>query len=731
VDDRKIDYRILGSFEVRVGGRLVGLGGEKPRGLLAILLLHRNEVVSVDRLVDDLWGESPPETALRTVRAYVSRLRKALGANGTRVAEEASAPGANGASPAEEADCVPDANGGVLLTRGRGYVLRVAPGEVDLERFEEMTERGRDALAAGNAEEAAALLREALGLWRGPPLSDFAYESFAQAAIAQLEELRLATVEDRVEADLALGHARELVGELRDLVARNPLRERVRGQLMLALYRCGRQAEALEAYREFRRRLSEELGLDPGSPIQQLELAILARDPTLDPTARVGGTGAQAAKARAAIHRLAWVRPRRLGLAVGAVLVLALVVVGALVGWSGGGAAAPAVIPGDSVGAISPSDGAIRAVVPLGTSPSALAAGSGVVWTANYNQGTVSRIDVATRAVVQTIGAGTTPAGVAVGGGSVWVTNNYGGTVSRIDPAVDRVVQTIPVGNAPVGVAVGNGSVWVANSSDGTLTRIDAVSGTVKDTIALGSGATAVAAGAGAVWVSDRAGDRVFRVDPQADQVAGVINVGTGPTALAVGFGSVWVANSLDGTVSRIDPQTNTVTGTVAVGDGAGAVALAGGRCGSRQYAGTVARIDPSLMRSRRPSVGAAPAPAVARGLVGRRAPRCRASRRHAEGAGHGERRHDGPLLTQNLLIVLPLTYDGLTAYQRVGGSGSVQLVLTWRSLALANRRRHHPHVSAASRNRFSNGETGAPGVLAAQLERPVLGETATTAARS
>jgi DNA-binding SARP family transcriptional activator len=166
----------------------------------------------------------------------------------------------------------------------------VAPGEVDLERFEEMTERGRDALAAGNAEEAVALLREALGLWRGPPLSDFAYESFAQAAIAQLEELRLATVEDRVEADLALGHARELVGELRDLVARNPLRERVRGQLMLALYRCGRQAEALEAYQEFRRRLSEELGLDPGPPIQQLELAILARDPTLDPPARVGGT---------------------------------------------------------------------------------------------------------------------------------------------------------------------------------------------------------------------------------------------------------------------------------------------------------------------------------------------------------------------------------------------------------------------------------------------------------
>ena len=528
VDDRRIDFRILGSFEVRVGGRLVGLGGEKPRALLAILLLHRNEVVSVDRLVDDLWGESPPETALRTVRAYVSRLRKALGANGTRAAEEASAPGANGASPAEEADGMPDANGGVLLTQGRGYVLRVAPGEVDLERFGEMAERGRDVLAAGRPEEASAVLRMALGIWRGAPLAEFAYEPFAQSSIAQFEELHLAAVEDRVEADLALDRARELVGELRDLVVNHPLRERLRGQLMLALYRSGRQAEALEAYQEFRRTLSEELGLDPGPAIQRLELAILARDPSLDLSPRAGEPAALPAAPPAGVDKLAPVRPRRLRLAVGAALLLALGVVGAIVAVSGGGPAAPTVIPGDSVGAISESGGAVRAVVSLGTSPSVLAGGNGAVWAANYNQGTVSRIDVATRATVQTIEAGTTPAGLAVGGGSVWVTNNYGGTVSRIDPAVDRVVQTIPVGNAPAGVAVGYGSVWVANSSDGTLTRIDGVSGTVKDTIALGAGATDVAAGEGAVWVSDRAGDGVFRVDPQTDQVAELINVGTG-----------------------------------------------------------------------------------------------------------------------------------------------------------------------------------------------------------
>jgi DNA-binding SARP family transcriptional activator len=203
-----MDYRILGAFEVRVGDRLVGLGGEKPRALLAVLLLHRNEVVSADRLIDDLWVESPPGTALRTLQAYVSRLRKALDFDG--------------ASAAEERDSMPAANGGVLLTRGRGYLLEVAPGELDLDRFRGLAERGRDALAAGRPEEAASVLSEALAIWRGPPLADFAYEPFAQAVIAQLEELHLAAVQDRVEADLAPGRGRELVGELRDLTKPQP-----------------------------------------------------------------------------------------------------------------------------------------------------------------------------------------------------------------------------------------------------------------------------------------------------------------------------------------------------------------------------------------------------------------------------------------------------------------------------------------------------------------------------
>ncbi len=219
-----MDFRILGPFEVRDGSRPLALGGEKQRAVLAILLLHRNEVVSADRLIDELWGESPPPGARRTLRAYISKLRRALAADG--------------AAPAEGGNSEREPGDGVLLTRGHGYVLEVLPGELDLDRFTEAAERGRDALAAGRPADAARLLREGLSLWRGAPLGEFSYEGFAQTAIAQLEELYLGAVEERAEADLVLGRAREHVGELRDLVARHPLRERLRGQLMLALYRA-------------------------------------------------------------------------------------------------------------------------------------------------------------------------------------------------------------------------------------------------------------------------------------------------------------------------------------------------------------------------------------------------------------------------------------------------------------------------------------------------------------
>jgi YVTN family beta-propeller protein len=656
-----MDYRILGPLEVCDGDRRLELGGEKQRALLALLLLHSGEVVQVDRLIDDLWGERPPPGAPKALQAHVSRLRKALDCR-------------PGASPETDGYRATTSSADVLVTRGHGYMLRVAPGELDLERFRSVVEEGRQALAAGDPAQAAERLRAGLALWRGPPLADFTYETFAQAPIADLEELRLGAVEARIEADLALGRHDQLVGELAALVRQNPLRERLRMQLMLALYRCGREAEALDAYQEYRRGLGEELGLDPSPRLQELETAILHRDPWLElPRASPGR--AEVAASVSPLRRTVRARQPK-WLAFGGLVVIAVAVV-AVVLSGGNTAASPAAIAGNSVGAINPADNEINAVVPVGSSPSSAAVGAGALWVANYSDDTVSRIDPATHAV-QTIQAGATPSGIAVGGGAVWVANNLGGSVSRIDPTVNRVVQTITVGNGPSGVAVGDGSVWVTNSSDGTLGRIDAVTGAVRDTIALGGGATGVAAGLGGVWVTDEANGRVLRVDPQTDQVTQAISVGNGPGPITVDSSSVWVANSLDGTVSRIDPQTNQVTSVIPVGQGPAAIVPgAGGVWVANEFAGSVARIDPATDTARTIKVGNRPqALATTGGLVW-------------VGSGAAGRSHRGGTLTAVGSVPLgsldpaqayqpaatSLTNDGLTAFKRVGGSDGAQVV--------------------------------------------------------
>lgn len=244
----RVEFKVLGPLEVLDGGRPLELGAPRQRAVLALLLLHANEVVPTDRIAEELWPDGMPKTAAKTIQVYVSALRKVLG-------------NARGA----------------LETRGPGYVLRVGPGELDLHEFERLVERARGEEPSARA----ATLRAALLLWRGAPLADFAYEPFVQAAAARLEELRLLALEERIEADFALGGGPELVAELQTVVAERPLQERPRGQLMLGLYRAGRQADALDVFREGRRILNTELGLEPGERLRELERAILRHDPSL------------------------------------------------------------------------------------------------------------------------------------------------------------------------------------------------------------------------------------------------------------------------------------------------------------------------------------------------------------------------------------------------------------------------------------------------------------------
>src|SRR5215208_7987234 len=277
-----MDFRVLGPLEVDHEGRELPLEGRQQRALLALLLLHANEVVPVDTIIDELWAEAPPPSATRSVHALVSRLRRLL------EDEPSARSGGEGDS-------------GVLLTRSHGYLLRVAPGELDLDRFESLLGRGRNALAAGQADMAAKTLREALAIWRGPPLAEFAFDSFAVVEIARLNELRLSALEERIDADLAAGRSAELVAELEALVAAHALRERLRGQLMLALYRCGRQAEALQVYQDTRRQLVGELGIEPSQPLQRLEQAVLRQEPSLEPQVKVAPSRQRPVRHRAAL----------------------------------------------------------------------------------------------------------------------------------------------------------------------------------------------------------------------------------------------------------------------------------------------------------------------------------------------------------------------------------------------------------------------------------------------
>jgi YVTN family beta-propeller protein len=583
-----MEFRILGPLEVAEDGAVVALGGLKQRSLLAILLLSANEVVSSDRLLDQLWGEHSPESGRAALQVRVSQLRKALGPAGAQ-----------------------------LVTRAPGYVLRVDPGQLDLDRFERLV---REAATATPAL-AAAKLREALDLWRGQPLADLSYESFAQSAVARMRELRITALEERIEADLALGRHNELAAELEALVAEHPLRERLRRQLMITLYRCGRQADALEAYQRARSELQAELGLEPGPELTALQAAILNHDRAL-----LGPRQDEASPPRLAVPQPSGKvphsrrRPRVLA-AAGVTIGLAAAAAG-IARLDAGGSSSLRVAP-NSVAAIDVGSNAVVGAVPVGSGPGSIAFGSGSLWVTNGDDHTISRIDPAARRVVRTFAVGGFPDDLAATATGVWVVSSnagadsvsvdrinpqfnsigpvrrlpivvpgYPGSVAaangatwiapssglltRLDSADGRITRRVDVGTTAAAIAVGEGAVWTVDGDANNVTRVD-VTG-LRTSVAVGNGPTAIAAGAGGVWVVDSLDDSVVHIDPETRAVTTTVPVGRSPNSVALGAGSVWVANGGDGTVTRIDPRTDRVTATIAVGGSPGAIAFANGR---------------------------------------------------------------------------------------------------------------------------------------------------------
>jgi DNA-binding SARP family transcriptional activator/ABC-type branched-subunit amino acid transport system substrate-binding protein/DNA-binding beta-propeller fold protein YncE len=534
--------RILGALEIWEGSNQLPLGTGRQRALLALLLVHAGQVVSADRLVDELWEGEAPQTALKVLQGYVSQLRRVLGAD-------------------------------TIVTQGSGYALKIV--ETDAREFERLVDDARRA----EPRDAARMLRDALALWRGPPLVDVAYDSWAQPEISRLEELRLVALEDRIDADLRLGTNGGLVPELEGLVAEHPLRERLCAQLMLARYRAGRQAAALEAYGDARRRLVDELGIEPGPELQDLHRRILVHDEELGPVTRPPRPLAAAA------HRAP------LFVAVGVLLLAsAAAAAGFLLTGNGAGGVRP-----NSLVLLRSGSGAIAAQVGVGSRPSQIAVGAGAVWVLNSDDNTVTEVDPATRKAVVTFGVGPRPVALAAGSGALWLesgpasTGSQGegsmlpATLTRLDPTTRTATQSVHLPTAFVATAygrlpgqrlivVGAGSVWTVGG-DYRLLRLDARSGRLLRRYPFT--ADSLAFGAGRLWIVEE-GHQVLRLDPRTNRVDLTYPLAAGP-GVAVGFGSAWVADPVQGLVWRLYPGPRRRLRSIPVGQGAFAVAVGGG----------------------------------------------------------------------------------------------------------------------------------------------------------
>jgi peptide/nickel transport system substrate-binding protein len=630
-----MEFTILGPVEARDGERVLVGGAGKPVALLTLLLLHRNEVVPVDQLLEDLWGGRAPRTALKTLQTYVSQLRRALG-------------------------------DGVIVTRPPGYLLSAADGALDADRFAALLTSGRSALERGDAAEAASRLREGLALWRGHALAEMAYEPWARAAVEQLEEERLQALETRIAADLALGRQRAVVGELEGLVREHPLREHLLSLWMVALYRCGRQTEALDAYRSGRVRLLHDLGIEPTPELRAVEQQILRHDPAL------GGPPVRLERPPAPGRR------RKRLLATGVAVAVAIALFLALGRGSSGSAPPP---PANSLTLVA-HDGHLSEEIAVGASPAHAIRAEGFLWTSNDHDGTVSRVDIAQR-TVETIPVGRDPEGLAFADGDVWVANAGDGTIAAIDPRAGKVVRNVRVGNGPVALASRGSELWVADGIDGTLATVDTRAGRLIRTVAVGAQPTAVAVSRDGVWVTLAGSGEVVELDRDGRGVIQAVNVGNDPSALAVAGRNVWVANTLDGTVSRIDPGSGSVDAVLRLGSAPRSLAVGHGNVWATLADGRLVQFDAQSGRLTSTStIGGEPAAVVANGSSAW-------VTTFDSAASHrgGTLRLDTTELSECVCFdpldypslaswqLLGLVYDGLVAYRRVGGPAGGVLV--------------------------------------------------------
>jgi DNA-binding SARP family transcriptional activator len=556
-----LEIRVLGDLEVLVDGHAVQFRGSKQRALLAALLLERGRAVSVDRLVEALWSGSPPETAQNSIQVYVSGLRKALG-------------------------------GERIVTRGRTYAIDVAPGELDLDRFDALASE-----AAGLPPDlAAARLREALALVRGRPFADAELELWADREARRVEERVLDATEARITADIALGGHSSVLSELEALVDLHASRERLLELHMLALYRAGRQADALDAYRRGAARLRDELGLEPGRELQRLQLSILRQDESLEV--------ASLPPSQQALRRR---RGKRLA-AIGALALIAASVGAAAIALTRGGSATLESLPAGAA-VISARDGALVAqfsTAELGGQPGEVIPADGHFWISTYGPTTMLELDRQTGRIVRRVDS---PYGEDTGGGilpigsDVWFT---GPRLARVDATQGRLTDEYPIARgSPAllgGIARCDGSLWVADNRGDRVVRLDPATGRVVAMIRV-KFPWMIACGNGGLWVTS-SGVGVQRIDPARNAIIATARLPEPNVTLAVGGGYAWTSNETTGTVYKVDGH-GAVIATYETGDGARQVSFAAGRLWvANQDVGTVTGIDAATGDARTFSFG-------------------------------------------------------------------------------------------------------------------------------
>jgi YVTN family beta-propeller protein len=681
-DEREVAFEVLGPLRVTRGGVAVPLGGRQQRAVLARLLLSDGGGLSVEQLADALWGEHVPPGAAATIQTYVFRLRQTL-----------------------EPDRERGAPGQVVITDSGRYRLEVPPDGLDAAVFERHLAAGQRHLAAGSPAEAVTEFDQALALWRGEVLADLADYEFVQPVAARLSDKRMAALEAKFTAELALGRHGEVIGELDEMVARFPLNEQLQRLRMVSLYRCGRPSDALAAYDRLRRQLADDVGADPSPPLQQLHQQLLTHDPALawHPTddsppvatlpAPLSGEAASDVVrfgpqrvAKPIRRKRPWWRTRWLILAVLLVVVAAAGVTAIIVSQTP--KRTLAAIPPNSVAIVDP-NGATHDAITVGQSPTGLAYGFGSLWVANSGDNTVQRINPKTHEVIQKIDVGSSPIAVAVGASAIWVANALDSTVTKIDPTTYSTVR-IPVGALPEAITAGPVGVWVANSGDDTVQRIDPATDHPDRPITVGDGPDGIALDGNTLWVANGRDRTVSHIDARTGQaLSDPLDAGAGAKGIVVWRGAVWVADNAAQNVTRLDVTTGHPTGKFPVGDGPESVAITGNNIWvGNSYDGTISRIDPASPRMDRYATGASIRGMATVGSTLWVSAQAFSRGQHVGGRLTVELTNSGPFIGDPSSGLDPPTvydnvsntairpvYDGLVTFRAAGGADSLALV--------------------------------------------------------